>query len=58
MAEQIRLKKKYRVGQTNGRYKSGHNDSGPSRQKKPGKPQPSTAYMVMLPSGKLRMVKE
>jgi len=55
--EQIKLKRKYIVGQTNGRYKSGHNDSGPSRQKKSFPPQVSSAYMIMLPNGKKRIVK-
>jgi len=56
MAEQIKLKRKYVVGQTNGRYRSGHNDSGAARKKKQGETQVSTAVMVLLPNGKLRML--
>jgi hypothetical protein len=64
MPTEIRLKHKYVVGQTAGRNKGGHNDSTrrrPMRHKGKGKPQPqapSTAYLILLPSGKIRMVKD
>lgn len=59
---EIPLKRKYVVGQTAGRNKGGHNDSTrrrPLRRKGSSKsgPQVSTAYMILLPSGKVRMMK-
>jgi len=57
--EQIRLKRKYVVGTTNGRYKSGHNMNGPARKKKQGKPDPpNNTIMVLLPNGKKRFMKK
>jgi len=55
--EQIRLKRKYVVGQTNGRYKSGHNDNRAARPKRGNPTQVSTTIMVLLPNGKKRFMK-
>lgn len=56
---EIPLKRKYVVGQTAGRNKGGHNDSMRRRAKKlkKGKTEVSTAIMIMLPNGKIRMEK-
>jgi len=60
--EQIKLKKKYIVGQTAGRNKAGHNDSTRRRLRKfkgkSGGTQESKAIMIMLPSGKKKMIKK
>lgn len=61
---EIKLKHKYVVGQTAGRNKGGHNDSTRRRpmRRKGGRAskgtEVSTAYMIMLPNGKTKMVKE
>jgi len=63
MPTEIKLKHKYVVGQTAGRNKGGHNDSTrrrPMKHKHKGKSKaqaPSTAYMILLPSGKVRMMR-
>ena len=57
--EQVRLKRKYVVGQTNGRQRGGHNMQGQARRKKQGKPDPpNSAFLWLMPSGKTRMVKD
>lgn len=55
---QIPLKRKWRVGQTNGRYKGGHNHNNPATPKKNMPTQVSTAVMIMGPNGKTKIVKE
>jgi hypothetical protein len=63
MATEIKPKRKYLVEKQVGRYKGGHNDSTrrrPMKHKHKGKgpkiTEHSTAYMIMLPSGKTKMI--
>lgn len=55
---EILPKRKWRVGQTAGRHKGGHNMQGVAKKKKQGKPDPpNDTVLILLPNGKKRFTR-